>query len=145
MTSPQGHTLPKEERLCGKTSVSALISDGKWGATAHLRYCWAAGRESGVNRLMVSVPKKFFKRAVRRNLLKRRLREAYRLQKELLVSSGIDLMLSYSRAEIADFQTLYTEVAEILQRVQAKQNAGRNDSTGIVIPGKAEESNPSAQ
>ena len=143
MTSPQGHTLPKEERLCGKTSVSALISDGKWGATAHLRYCWAASRESGVNRLMVSVPKKFFKRAVRRNLLKRRLREAYRLQKELLVSSGIDLMLSYSRAEIADFQTLYTEVAEILQRVQAKQSAGRNDS--MVIQGEAEESNPSAQ
>ena len=79
MSAPQGHTLPKEERLCGKTTVSALISDGKWGTTAHLRYCWAAGRESGCNRLMVAVPKKYFKRAVRRNLLKRRLREAYRL------------------------------------------------------------------
>ena len=117
MPSPQGHTLPKEERLCGKTSVSALISDGKWGATPHLRYCWAAGREGGVNRLMVSVPKKHFKRAVRRNLLKRRLREAYRLQKELLAATGIDLMLAYSHPEIADFATLYAEVTDILARI----------------------------
>ena len=117
MPSPQGHTLSKEERLCGKTTVSALISDGKWGATPHLRYCWAAGREGGVNRLMVSVPKKFFKRAVKRNLLKRRMREAYRLQKELLAATGIDLMLAYSHPETAGFATLYAEVTEILNRI----------------------------
>lgn len=120
MTAPQGHTLPKEERLCGKTTVAALISDGKWGATAHLRYCWASGRDSGRNRLMVSVPKKFFKRAVRRNLLKRRLREAYRLQKELLAATGVDLLLAYSHQEIADFATLRAEVAEILHRITLK-------------------------
>ncbi|MBQ6244793.1 MAG: ribonuclease P protein component [Bacteroidales bacterium] len=120
MTSPQGHTLPKEERLCGKTTVSALISDGKWGATAHLKYCWAAGRGTGCNRLLVSVPKKFFKRAVRRNLLKRRLREAYRLRKERLAATGVDLMLAYSHAEIAGFQTLYEEVGDILDRINAK-------------------------
>ena len=117
MSVPQGHTLPKEERLCGKTTVSALISDGKWGTTPHLRYCWAAGRESNCNRLMVAVPKKFFKRAVKRNLLKRRLREAYRLQKELLPGPGIDLMLSYSHAEVADFATLFAEVTDILKHI----------------------------
>ncbi len=117
MTSPQGHTLPKEERLCGKTTVSALISDGKWGSTPHLRFCWSAGRETGPNRIMVSVPKKFFKRAVRRNLIKRRLREAYRIQKELLSATGVDLLLAYSHSEVADFQTLYTEVTEILERI----------------------------
>ena len=120
MTAPQGHTLPKEERLCGKTTVSALISDGKWGTTPHLRYCWAAGRETGLNRLMVSVPKKFFRRAVRRNLLKRRMREAYRLQKELLTGTGVDLMLAYSRPEPADFQTIYAEVTDILNRISSR-------------------------
>jgi len=120
MTSPQSHTLSKEERLCGKTTVSALISDGKWGATPHLRFCWTAGREAGCNRVMVSVPKKFFKRAVRRNLLKRRMREAYRLQKELLTATGVDLLLAYSHAEVADFATIRTEVADILQRISEK-------------------------
>ena len=123
MTSPQGHTLPKEERLCGKTTVAALISDGKWGSTAHLKYCWAAGRGTACNRLLVSVPKKFFKRAVRRNLLKRRMREAYRLRKEQLEASSVDLMLAYSHAEIADFQTIYEEVGDILDRINAKLQA----------------------
>ena len=119
MSAPQGHTLPKEERLCGKTTVSALISGGKWGTTAHLRYCWTAGHETGLNRLMVSVPKKFFKRAVRRNLLKRRLREAYRLQKERLGATGVDLLLAYSHAEITDFTTIYAEVADILNHISS--------------------------
>ena len=144
MSAPQGHTLPKEERLCGKTTVSALISDGKWGATAHLRYCWAAGRDTGLNRLMVAVPKKFFKRAVRRNLLKRRLREAYRLQKELLTGTGIDLMLSYSHAEIADFATLYAEVTDILGRIARHAGSAYShsglDPESPVIPSAIEES-----
>lgn len=122
MTSPQAHTLPKEERLCGKTTVAALLSEGKWGATAHLRFCWAAGREEGRNRILVAVPKKFFKRAVKRNLLKRRLREAYRLQKELLEATGVDILFSYSHSEIADFQTLYAEVTDILQRIQSRHS-----------------------
>ena len=119
MTAPQSHTLSKEERLCGKTTVAALISSGKSGSTPHLRFCWSAGHDTGLNRLMVSVPKKFFKRAVKRNLLKRRLREAYRLQKELLDATGIDLMLAYSHPEIADFATLRAEVADILQRISS--------------------------
>ena len=137
MAAPQSHTLPKEERLCGKTTVSALISDGKWGTTPHIRYCWAAGRETGCNRLIVAVPKQFFKRAVRRNLLKRRLREAYRLQKELLPGPGIDLMLSYSHAEVADFATLYAEVANILQRIshhtdQEERHSGLDPESPVI-------------
>ena len=128
MTSPQSHTLTKEERLCGKTTVSALISSGKWGAAPHLRYCWSAGHETGLNRIMVSVPKKFFKRAVKRNLLKRRMREAYRLQKQLLTATGIDLLLTYSHPEVADFATIYAEVTDILSRIRTKLDAGATDS-----------------
>ena len=69
---------------------------------------------------MVSVPKKFFKRAVRRNLLKRRMREAYRLQKETLGACGVDLLLSYSHGEIADFATLHAEVGEVLETIRKK-------------------------
>ncbi|MCR5351034.1 MAG: ribonuclease P protein component [Bacteroidales bacterium] len=123
MSAPLSHTLSKEERLCGKTTVSALISDGKWGATEHLRFCWVAGRETGLNRLMVSVPKKFFKRAVKRNLLKRRLRESYRLQKELLTTTGVDLMLAYASPDIAETAILFAEVTDILQRIQTKIDA----------------------
>ena len=66
---------------------------------------------------MVSVPKRFFKRAVKRNLLKRRLREAYRTQKSILGPSSTDILLLYNSKEINDFQTIKEEVAEILKKV----------------------------
>ena len=140
MSVPQSHTLTKEERLCGKTTVSALISSGKWGTTPHLRFCWSAGHETSLNRLMVSVPKKFFKRAVKRNLLKRRMREAYRLQKELLTATGIDLLLAYSHPEVADFATLYAEVTEILGRIQAKADSSSAGTTPSSFAGSTGES-----
>lgn len=117
MDSPLANTLSKEERLCGKTSISALVSDGKWAGTAHLKYCWAPGRELPFNRMMVSVPKKFFKRAVKRNLLKRRIREAYRLNKHILKEGGNDILFSYNYKEVLDFHTLEAEVSTILSRI----------------------------
>lgn len=117
MLSPAANTLRKEERLCGKINISALISDGKWGGTAHLRYCWRVREDEGANRIMVTVSKKYFKRAVKRNLLKRRMREAYRLQKQLLNCKAADFMISYSTKEVLDYQTICKEVAAILNKI----------------------------
>jgi ribonuclease P protein component len=117
MLSTPANTLPKEERLCGKTTISALISGGRWGSTAHLKYCWRSTGEEGAGRIMVSVSKRYFKRAVKRNLLKRRLREAYRTQKQLLTAPGVDFMLVWTGKETADYETIRGEVATILGRI----------------------------
>ena len=124
MATPAAHTLRKTERLCGKKDIATLFSKGKWGATAHLRYCWAsrcgdsaASRDTIPNRLLVSVSKRYFKRAVKRNLLKRRMREAYRLQKELLDCQGVDFLLSWTSKEVGDWTTVREEVAEALTRI----------------------------
>lgn len=117
MLSPAANTLRKEERLCGKINISALISDGKWGGTAHLRYCWRVREDEGANRIMVTVSKKYFKRAVKRNLLKRRMREAYRLQKSLLGECNIDFMISYSSKEVLDYELMTKEIASILTKL----------------------------
>ena len=66
-------------------------------------------------RILISVPKRFFKRAVKRNLLKRRIREAYRVRK----IAGVDILFQYNSPEIADFATISAEVAAILERVQS--------------------------
>ena len=105
--SEPANTFSKEERLCGKASVSALISDGRWGTTAHFRYCWRKSREDALNRIIASVPK--------RNLLKRRIREAYRTHKA--APMGIDVMFSYWGKEIADFNVICAEIESILARI----------------------------
>ena len=121
MTPSQANTLPKEQRLHGKIKISKLISSGKWGSTEHLKYCWLKNSEAGPTRIMVSVSKKFFKRAVKRNLLKRRIREAYRTQKDLLPElCGINILFSYSCKDVLDYSIIRTEVAEILSRLSKK-------------------------
>ncbi len=72
-------------------------------------------REDGLNRIIASVPKKYFKRAVKRNLLKRRIREAYRTHKA--APMGIDVMFSYWGKEIADFNVICAEIESILARI----------------------------
>lgn len=109
-------TLPKEERLSGKTAIAALTGKGRWDRTDHLRCCCLRETGTGLNRMMVSVPKRLFKRAVRRNLLKRRIREAYRLQKELFGGPGHDILFVYNSAEVLDFAQIRDEVAQLLKK-----------------------------
>ena len=62
--------------------------------------------------MAVSVPKRLFKKAVDRNLLKRRIREAYRLNKSLLGAilrendMDLRLVIQYQHKEIENFQVI---------------------------------------
>lgn len=117
-------TLPKAERLSGRSAIAALMSGGRWEHTAHLRCCFLAGNGLEFNRIMVSVPKRSFKRAVRRNLLKRRMREAYRTQKDLLPAresaGGTDLMFVFNASEVAPFDTIREEMSFLLKKIAAR-------------------------
>ena len=83
--------------MCGKTGISHLLAKGRHGNVPNMRYLCLKNNGKEFNRIMVSVPKKLFKRAVKRNLLKRRIRESYRKQKhDLNLKSGVDLLFMYS-------------------------------------------------
>ena len=69
---------------------------------------------------MVSVPKRSFKRAVKRNLLKRRIREAYRRQKDLL-GPGVDVLFIYTSPEVLPFEVIFADMTNLLQTVSARE------------------------
>ena len=117
---PEG--LSKEERLCSKSDIARLLKDGKFGHEGVLKFCWRPVEDdAAVNRIMVSVSKRLFKRAVRRNLLKRRLREAYRRNKGLLSTGGrCDIMFIYNSKEILDYKDITEDVKKILSYISGK-------------------------
>lgn len=120
MEAQAPHTFPKKERLCGKISISRLLAEGKHGSAAGMRYLFSSVTGNEVNRMMVSVPKKLFKRAVKRNLLKRRIRESYRKQKHILAASGVDVLFIYSTKEILSYEEIYAAVGQIIAKINER-------------------------
>ena len=113
-------TLPKAERLCGKTAVASLFEAGKSISAGCLRCKYLVRADEAPSRIVVSVPKRNFKRAVRRNLLKRRMREAYRRQKDLLVPS-VDVLFIYTSSEVQPYEVVYADMAKLLQALSARE------------------------
>lgn len=93
MTTSQ-HSLPQSERINSKKTIDRLFKGGgsKAMTASPLRVVYMAGKRDEDSReplaqMMVSVPKRYFKRAVKRNRIKRQVREAYRLNKQLLTQT----------------------------------------------------------
>ena len=111
----------KAERLSSKKEITALFNEGKSFAISHIRvvYRFLPKQEERPNAILISVPKKYFKHAVDRNLLKRRIREAYRLNKGLLQSmpARVEFMLLYQKRRIATFAEIEEIVKKALERI----------------------------
>ena len=128
------NTLPKKERLCGKTSISMLLAKGKFSNVPGMRFIFRKETGNEADRIMVSVPKKLFKRAVKRNLLKRRIRESYRKQKHnLTIEGGLDVLFTYNTKEIMTYEQIYATVGQIIERInnsgkpkKSEQDVGEN-------------------
>lgn len=123
-------TLQRAERLRSLKAIRRLFADGRGGFVYPFRYMFFVETHEGEEcnaegriEVMFSVPKKFHKRANKRNLLKRRMREAYRLNREQLrVNVGasgkmLDLALVYSTKEILSHKIIEHAVQRILGQV----------------------------
>jgi ribonuclease P protein component len=89
----------KEERLCSKKSLDLLFKNGSSFLLYPFRltFLFIEQPHQYPAQVVINVAKKRYKHAVDRNLIKRRTREAYRLQKEALLYKSLinrkDLLL----------------------------------------------------
>ncbi len=72
--------------------------------------------------LLFTVPKRFHKRANKRNLLRRRVKEAYRLNKSILEGLSLHIALVYSTKEALDYAHISKSVVRILHQIREEAN-----------------------
>ena len=118
-------SLPRTERLRSLGAVRRLFESGHGGFVFPFRYVWYAEADAAdTTEVLFSVPKKFHKRANKRNLLRRRTKEAYRLQKGILARSGrgtnLDIALIYSSKEVLPYKHIEYAVRRILEAVAGR-------------------------
>jgi ribonuclease P protein component len=124
------NAFPKSEHLCGEKRITRLFTQGEAFIAYPLRvvYIISPAKDTEAASIMVSVPKKRFKRAVKRNLLKRRMREAYRLNKQELTALltekelQIHVAFNYVSDDIMEFAQLEKKMKVALQRLIEKIN-----------------------
>jgi ribonuclease P protein component len=90
------NTLKRSERLKSSRIIGELFNSGDTIKVSPLKLFWKIDNNNQTipARMAVTVSAKNFKKAVDRNLIKRRIREAYRLNKHNLIDSLFDKKLS---------------------------------------------------
>ena len=118
------HALPKSERLSSLTPVRRLFADGASGFVYPFRYMVLKSESTTPTvEVLFSVPKRNHKRANKRNTLKRRMREAYRLNNEALHAAikeqgkEVDIAFVYSSKDLLPYKTIEHAVRRILAEV----------------------------
>ncbi len=116
------HTFKKEERLCSTKLLDKLFHSGSSFLLYPYRITWLPNPNQGVPaQVVIQVSKRRYKRAVDRNLIKRRVRELYRIHKAaelhpfIRPESPILLGISYIGKEILGSKDLEPKLLSVFK------------------------------
>lgn len=120
--------FPKSERLCSKTAVKDLYDNGKSFSSYPLRVTWQTVKEDNNIRVLIWAPKAKFKRANKRNLIRRRIREGYRLHIQPVrdlcqtLNIGLNLSLVYITTEVLPTYVIEAAVKKAIDKLLKQLN-----------------------
>ena len=114
-------TFGKNEKLKSRKAFDELFSGGKTFVSHPVRFVYRIKPKEDYDiRVGVSVGKKKFKHAVDRNLLKRRCKEAYRLNKLIVEPSpnySVDLIMIYTSSKHQPFEKIEVAIKILLPKL----------------------------
>ncbi len=131
MSAAAAFTLKKEERMASKRLIDKLFRGGDSHSLVSfpIRLVYLLdnrgdGDTTAQKQILISVPKRCFKRAVKRNRVKRQIREAYRRNKNFLpdLDEGRILLMAFIWLDdqLHSSETVEKKVVKLLQRMSER-------------------------
>ena len=114
------NTFPKHNKLCGQLRIAQLYKEGKRFTAWPLRvtYMPITNHQSPItNQILVWAPKSLFKRAVKRNHLRRLMREAYRLHQDKLGDKHYLIAFNYMDKDEQSLPVIEKAVCKSLKKI----------------------------
>jgi len=118
------YSFKKEEKLSSKKLTQELFSKGSsfYSYPFVIRFLQSPVENQNQHALLISVSKRNFKHAVTRNVIKRRVREAYRLNKHLLkplIEKGqiLNIGLVFTAKKELNFDLIENKLNLVLKRL----------------------------
>lgn len=120
------YTFGKQERLKSSLAIQELLKEGQVISVYPFKIFWKNSgdpKQLSPVRTAVLVPKKKFRRAVDRNLMKRRIREVYRQNKTLIYEplqnkkQGILLVILFLSDDFISFDRLNSGIRDVLGKL----------------------------
>jgi ribonuclease P protein component len=116
--------LPKNERLHAEKSIKELFHEGSSFFLFPFKVQFFVKKDVplGTQKVLFSVSKRKFKKAVDRNFVKRRIKEAYRLNKHLITLPNIELNIGfiYVAGNLMEFSEIQPKIILCLKKLQAE-------------------------
>jgi ribonuclease P protein component len=118
------YQLPKNERLHAEKSIKELFHEGSSFFLFPFKVQFFVKKDVplGTQKVLFSVSKRKFKKAVDRNFVKRRIKEAYRLNKHLITLPNIELNIGfiYVAGNLMEFSEIQPKIILCLKKLQAE-------------------------
>lgn len=120
-------TLPKKEKLKSKKLIEQLFNDGKSVSNypVKLIYLKTVHEDGSKFKIGVTASKRNFRSAVKRNRIKRLMRESYRLNKPLIfnnIEGDYAFMFLYLGKDMPTYEHLDKCFKLILKKLLTKEN-----------------------
>lgn len=108
----------KRERISSRKEEEELVKCGTVIFSYPFKTYFTPCNSLGIPRIIISVPKRIFRHAVDRNLIKRRVREAWRTTaRKNMPEGGFDILFVYIGKNISDYGTISARIGNIVEKI----------------------------